>query len=407
MATITSPRLYTNSQYSFYNDSRFGPGNSLYINNAVVVNKGNDLKTGVSNPNWRQQVQRKQDASTSYTRVGTRVTPLYMIGNWFEPYEFNGTTYWYHGFNRLVQTGDGFDMISDGDDLALRDIALGRLKKRLSSGIGGFNALAPTVELREMRELIHQIAGSGTKLIKALIAIKKTRGASAYRFASEAWLAWSFAIKPTLHDVKSASEAVNSYLTRSDLHLRLFGTASKQWVSSADYGNSAGIYPDISWNRVGRAKHTLSYRYACALDLYLRSGNNYGASDHFGLEVESLPSTAWELFPFSWLVDYFATVGPFLDDTFVVPPGSTRYLILQKKYTMECEIVGRHVSSNRRAFGHDQMVPGSLFYTRYDRTPLASLPHLSLRLKTTDEIGKGAVNKLLNLASILGSSRRR
>ena len=402
MPTIVTPRFVRFRQYYDLFDTQ--SGYSIFTNTDSYPQIGNDTTVGTSNPNWRQQVSRKQDASTAYIRDSCKFVHCYLSGDYRTPYVFNGVNHYYNsrGFTSVVE---GFDLRNNADDTSLRDVALARLKKRLSAAVGSFDGLAPTVELREMRGLIRTIASSGTDLVKALIAIKKTKGKSAYHYASKAWLTWSFAIKPTLSDVAKASEAVAAYLERRDLSLKLSGTASKRWTTSFDYGVSTGAY-QAPYRRWVEAEHTLSYRYLCSLDLALKSGNNYGLDDHFGFELGALPSTAWELFPFSWLADYFGTVGAYLGDTFVIPPGSTRYLILQKKYQMVGKIFAEH-KPFAGTFGSFKCVPGQLLYTRYDRTPLTSLPHLSLRLKTVDEIGVNAVNRLLNLAALLGSSRKR
>jgi len=403
MPTETIPHVVRFTQSSVYWDTRQGGPYPFSSSDTTSVD-GNNTRLLNSNPNWRQQVARKQDATTDYSRVTRTSVPCRLYGESDTPYFSFGKWWHYYGRN-LVSFVDGAQLISDSEDTALRDIALARLKRRLSDKVGDWSAMAPVAELRETRGLLTGLAHSATGVVRALIDIKRTRGKSAYKYASEAWLTWSFGVKPLLADIKKANESIEAYLLRNDVTLKLSGSANKKWISGLRSNGHTGAY-NAPYSRLFRAEHELSYRYASGMNLKLKSGNNYGVDDHFGLELKALPSTAWELVPFSWVVDYFTTAGAYFEDTFEMPPGSLKYLMLQRRYKMICYVEGVHVPISGTVMSTDQSHGGLYTYINFSRTKLSSLPFRSLRFKTADEIGKSAVNKLLNLASVLGSSSR-
>jgi hypothetical protein len=110
---------------------------------------------------------------------------------------------------------------------------------------------------------------------------------------------------------------------------------------------------------------------------------------------------------YSWVWDYFTTVGAFLDDVFTSDPSKCIYCVKSELYT--AEVVGTVRATANRAYPAttkywEDYVDDAVFtgkYFNFQRTPLAKLPNRALRFKTVDEIGFNAVNKVLNLASVL------
>jgi hypothetical protein len=308
----------------------------------------------------------------------------------------------------------GVSLINSVDDTALRDLALARLKNRLNGDLNQVKLLVPLAELREMRGMIHASANMATDLVKSLLEIKRTKGKSAVKYAADAWLNFSFGVRPFVSDVQNACESISSYLLRQRFTRVVHGSATKTWLAK----EKASATPLFGFNTYNlfEGVHSLSYRYVAGIDFSFLTSNNYGISDQFGFEFASLPASAWELVPYSWLVDYFTTVGAYLDDTFVVPPGSTIYCVLNKRYTLKGESrvsissitpdPGQNALISYFGPSYGNATRPMLDYSTFSRTKLSSLPRRQLRFKTADEIGKNAVNRLLNLTSLLAPSAR-
>jgi hypothetical protein len=403
---VTIPDKYPGYQRESYVDSR-DPGIVQYDGTGpTLFSLGSAIYTQQSNKDWKAKVARRQDATSNYEMARFQYRPL----GWFADSVSrvgNVAVVTAHATNRSVL---GYNSINSADDSAIMDLALSRLKNKLNGNIEQVKLMVPVVELREMRDMIHASASMATDLVNALVKIKKTKGRSAFKYASDAWLNFSFGVRPFVSDMNNIADSISTYLNNKSGGFTkvVHGSATKQWISNETQG-AVHLYGFDTLN-LFEGLNTLSYRYVAGVNFNFLTANNYGISDQFGLNFESLPSSIWELIPYSWLIDYFTTVGAYLDDTFVLPPGSTIYVSLNKRYTLEGALrynrierpndgiqarianEGPPYKANQRPF---------FKYIYFSRTALSSIPHRSLRFKTADEIGKSAVNKLLNLTSLL------
>lgn len=304
--------------------------------------------------------------------------------------------------------------IVDVDDYALMDKALTRIKRKLASESGFFNAAVPVGELRELRRTITGTLPGIKKLLydsAALIAsAKRKKGEKDLRFAKrlervkqdlgDVWLNFNFGIRPTLDDIEKILESIRKYLGAPPT-VRVRGSASKEWFSGEFRTRTSFLYGaevQSQWN----LSHKLRYTYVGGFSLKCTWDADYNLDDQLGLNLNGLPSLGWEWHPFSWVLDYFANVGQWLDDQFVAPPGSLIYLNLSRKYEMN----GKEHGHSYPTLSTDLLLgavssPGEVLFGSFTRTKLTALPHIGFRLRSYDEVGKNAINKLANLASLL------
>lgn len=364
-----------------------------------LVTFGSNSRTRNSNPSWRVNVAKLTDASTDYSRREWVEVVSYLMSG-----ESLTVTpgYTIRGNCQKSSFGGGYSLVNSSDDLVLRDQALARIKNRLASHYGNVQAAVPLAELRELRKTILGIAEVSAGMLHAMTAIRKTRGASAYKWASDAWLNFNFGVSPLIKDAASIALAIQDYMDRKDHHTRLTGSASKDWISGLKETGETGMYGAGVSTR-STAHHSLSYKYIGGFNLLVSAGNNYGVLDHLGFTIDSLPSIAWELVPYSWVIDYFTTVGDYFGDTFTVPSGGTKYLTLNKRYICEIDVDPSFVASPGTLIMSQSIRPGRYKYIEFTRTKLSSLPRAGLHLKSLDTVGHNAVTKLLNLASVLSS----
>lgn len=397
MAVISKKVQIYQSQRSTYVDSRF-PGTNVFANSAGW----SDVCTGFSSvsrnsdPNWRVKVAKKQNASLPYKRVDIEGFPVRLTcetENFGAPWKITGS-------NAMRYLGDTLTSFPSVDP-SVADIALSRLKRKIASHQGDLNAIIPIVELRDLHHTIKGTADLVNGLLNTLITIRKTRGRSAFKYASQAWLTHSFGINPLLADAKAACEALTNFLLRQDHTATLSGEYGTTWVTSS---KNSGITGAIGANVrcTSSVEHSLSYRYAGAFNFLLKSSNDYGAAGYFHAELPALLPTAWELTAFSWVADYFTTFGDFLEDEFTFIPVASLYLNSTRKYEARGTNNLEHVPSAGYIIKSQTTGRATWRYSEFERNVLASLPHRIVRVKTLDEIGgKYALNKVLNLASIL------
>jgi hypothetical protein len=246
-----------------------------------------------------------------------------------------------------------------------------------------------------------------------MIDIKRAKGGSrlddtaeaAYKKAAQAWLAFNFGIRPLVDDVSNAVRSIEDYLRRQDFGIRESASAKKEWFGGYNMGPYTGTYGAFLKHTV-RLHHRLSYRWYCGGATAVGAGNHYGLSEHLGISNEQLVPALWELTPYSWVVDYFTTVGVFLDDLFWVLPGVMSYSGCTRRYECQGEVDNFFIPWDGTSTYHYEVTStkGMGRFTRFEfeRVPFgANLPHVGLHLRSFDEVGYYGVTKLLNLASVL------
>lgn len=349
-------------------------------------------RTFQRNKDWKQLVAKGQSATYPYSRTGGFVKPI----------QYNGISY--GGGQTSLSDGSVIGSVSTGGILNNADLvntATARIKSRLNGHIGHAQLAAPLAESREIHRLVRQINGLGLDAVKAMLALRKTRGKSAFKFAGDVWLGFNFGAKPLIKDIESAANAILDYTTREDKSVRVSGTASRDWASSL-LSNIGQIAEGILMDVYSSYTHKQSVRIVAGVDLKLRSAASYSVTDHLGLEFSALPSTLWELTPYSWMVDYFITVGPWLEDMFYTLPGVAKYVSQSAKYQNE-QVMAPKLNYSSTYRSRIVMTPGSAKYYTFARTVLSALPYRQIQIKSLDQVATDSLSKLLNLASVLAS----
>lgn len=402
MPTTTTPVKAPINMLDITTDSRIASPVVSSSRIMVSYGKGSQVRTTNTNPNYQNQINRGQDASTFYYREFHDLVP-----GWYQAETYQKQpSYTIRGFRKEKGPLGVFPTSFDVNSSSLSAQAAVIMRRKLRQFTGSTNAITPTVELRDLRKTISSAVNLTTSAMKTLIDIKRTKGKSAVKYASDAWLTYSFGISPTLATIDDISESISKYLSREDVTTKDFAYASETWKSRT-YNQGTGPFGAFVQS-TGDFIFTRSCKITAGFKVNLRSSNNYGLGKHLGLELGSLIPTAWELVPFSWVVDYFSNVGEYLDDTFAVDFGPQSVYIVEN---MKLICIGsiRHTvvpsSSSTRIISCVQS-PTEFRYTAFQRKPLTALPKAPLRLKTTDEIGHHAITKLLNLASILGGKTK-
>lgn len=394
-----TPAAESTSINNFYRRVIFG-ARKTGTSAEVVQTNINDLygtyievRNKVKRPGWKLNVAKGLDASNSYSRTGGSSNPSTWSGSgYFWSFGVYYTTRFYGS------TLYGKD-VQDGDDTVLQDVALSRLKRTINSSVGSAQLAAPLAESREIHRLVRQINGFTMDMLRALLELKRSRGKSIAKEAGKIWLFFGFGVNPLIDDVAKAANAILDYQNRSDISRRFSASAKKRWLSSGDSGIWGTLVQGTEYKGHYESRHELSYRYVAGVSLKLRTAATYSVADHLGLTISDLPSVAWELTPYSWVVDYFTTVGPWLDDVFYTLPGATIFVNRNKRYRNE--VVHYPLFRNTTGQSTWSVKNGQTRYFLFKRDVLSSIPVRQLRVKSFDEVAKNGLNKVLNLASVL------
>lgn len=360
----------------------------------------------VSDPLWKNKVMKKLDATNQFKRQICEVSPGQNFGQFrTKPQNIidgspnpSGVMLTSHRSQKLQV----LPPVTPGySHAATRDRAIGQLRRKLDGATDQFKALPPLVESKDLYHLVRNAVDLTKKTVGILVDIKRLRFRDAYRHASDAWLTYSFAVSPLMGDIGNVADSILSYLYKVQPNRRFVGRSTNRSFGSVKTSNITGAR-NATLEGVCQYTVDISYSVVAGMDFSIYAANDYSVLDHFGIKPPELIPTLWELTAFSWVADYFGTLGTFLSDTFSTPPGDTVYVSETRKY----EVIGKtsysYVPAANTSILHKIEIPGYYRFFEIERTRLPNLPVRSLRFKTSDEIGLNSLNKLLNLVSVLG-----
>lgn len=198
---------------------------------------------------------------------------------------------------------------------------------------------APTFlgELRQTLRMMHRPAGALWKNLlgyEAALSKRKRQNPKRWIYSiPELWLEWSFGWKPLMMDIDEAWKAANSLLDEEHVQNCQGSAMDTQQISASasTYLPPGSNYCQCKFNTL--AKENVLYRYRG--DVVVQAATT--CADRFarwGFNPDEFLPTAWELLPWSFLVDYFATIGDFIDASGARTAGlKWTNLTLRRKYT--------------------------------------------------------------------------
>lgn len=296
-------------------------------------------RLGVSNPNWREQIANHQDAGTAFAATKIRlkrhsVASYFMdlhpfhpgqVNPWgfYDPAAYIGQSY----FNYIPL----YDTSQDSaiDNIALRkfydEVAspfdgttfLGELRETVQMFRKPLHALNRSIDLqikknRKLREKAVRDARNrrnwpGKKLPSKPIVDKRALK-NWIRAAGSSYLEWKWGVKPLLDDIEGVFDVLKLQLnapqiTPFDAHCG-WNYILPTIIEDLPEGNCPATL------RIERFHHT-SVKYTGAV--ISRIDSSVSATEALIGPPEQFIATAYELFPYSWLIDYGTTLGEALN----------------------------------------------------------------------------------------------
>ena len=212
--------------------------------------------------------------------------------------------YWISSEEKLL-TGARFDNI-DAQRSNIRSAARTKALLKLSDGKATLG-----VDLAEALTTANMLASDASTLARALLAFKRgnfksipalfginRRDLLSGKFAADKWLQFQYGYKPLYGQIGQYADLLSGQLKKP---LLLFGksvqsaTASQEFLRNRDRTLSRGNY-SARWKTEYCAKVS---------NPYLRSFNEVGLLNPL--------SVAWELVPYSFVVDWFVPIGNVLE----------------------------------------------------------------------------------------------
>lgn len=289
-------------------------------------------RTGESCPNWRQKIALSQNATTPMTAENTEVrSQPGSMRTKFKWDPINGfasqtiTEEYAIGDMMLRSHQSGFYptlgvMATQADNRARANFY--KQVRETQTKLQGMVTLG---EFRETMRMFKKPLSGIQDLIRSytskLRKLKKQKPKKWRDAIAETWLEQRFGWNPLLNDVQDARDAYNSLLDDQKdqvVHVQGSGTQESLDNNHINQYNGIGVSGSRLWivrSLFYHHQHVVRYRGAVVKRAATTATDRFA---RFGFDANQFIPTAWELLPWSFLIDYFANVGDVLDATFTV-----------------------------------------------------------------------------------------
>lgn len=371
--------------------------------------------SGYKNPDWRKQVARGENASTSLTATEkVRYWDGYVEPYYYRQFRYDGNPSKPDAWN--FEAGDflgvrttQFEMPDEISQDTLNAVSR-VLHKKYTDAVTGFRS---GVFLGELQEAIHMIRSPlrtfRQGVDRYLDHVTKTRWIrgrdrrAKTRFVRDSWAEYSFGWAPTLNDIKNGYETLQRAPNWTDVKIRAKGTQSRV----TDTGTS------LVWTGDGLAnlqrtivKYDSGILYSGAVKARVSSARQAEAS-LWGFRLDEFVPTVYELIPYSWLVDYFSNLGDVIDaysTNWVSLSWLTKTTSKTAEKQMKTEFDYKRTKSNlgsrfKYAFGN--AATGIVRRKDVSRVRNAAIPMPTLTFRLP-----GTSTKFLNLAALARFGKR-
>lgn len=362
-------------------------------------------RTGADDPMWRRKVASGVNA-TNY---------LYAYRKWaeFRPSKLHTGFTESSGYSHLTvydETHHPFpeDVINNVNADALKkasnDAVMG-IRNKIRKETETFKGLPFLGELREAAHMLRNPAealakGVNEHLEKAAKKRKRSRKGAA-NVSADMWLEAAFGWAPLINDIQGIAEATLRRYEDSGIK-RVSGSGKESWAyASVDSGGSNN-YHQYYYDR--HVIGTVDVNYTAGVNTNITRSNNAleRVIENGAFEWREVIPAAWELVPWSFLVDYFGNIGDVLNAATQSLTNVT-WVAKRVRTTQEVRCSGlpfsKSLSSSVTTVSAD---PG------FSRSTLsiiersaAEIPIPELRFELP-----GRKSQLLNIAALLGSRLR-
>lgn len=280
-------------------------------------------RTGVSVPNYASKIKRGESATSPMTLdlVYTGFTPPKLqvkYTNKLCPYNYGKQPLNQHGgVSSVSQLQKQWppDAIPTDLEVTADSIAAIQIRKKIRALTQSYEGLTFLGELREALSMIRSPVRSlrlKTDLFLREVRSKHELGKrmpSWPQVLADTWLEFSFGAKPLMGDITSAANAAIDI--KSDAIRRVVGIGEAERTrNDPDYTSGVlGLPIVVSYENRMIWKAGVMYRAGVRTSCNASQGSLERIVDAGGFDLANVVPTAWELVPWSFLVDYFVSVG--------------------------------------------------------------------------------------------------
>jgi len=317
-------QLGRSSYGSYYNQDGFDEDaqSGLSARENISVS---DTFAGVKNPRWKQQIRNGQDATT--VASGTKYR---LGGNGFFSatidYQFGAFGSWPGGRGHTRRfLADGYMGLPVSPFQAVPDDVFDSVNNRaISSFIDDCQSHQSSFEsgqdIGEIRETIHSLIHPMSALREHVLSyfdilqrkrIGKGRRILPYKALTSTYLEWTFGWKPLAQDVADAISKLGRIHPQIE---RAKGKSTQRFeyfTGSVDLGAGPGLSAWMPMRALTDATYSGSFsvRFKGAVRSKANPDGRVPLVQDLQLDLPHWLPTAWDLLPYSWIVDYFLNIG--------------------------------------------------------------------------------------------------
>nr|UJQ85504.1 MAG: hypothetical protein 1 [Leviviridae sp.] len=317
------PYTKTSSKYDrfdTYRSDRFAAIPQDFILVPGSLKTFTQTKTGDYLPNWKTIIRNGGDATTTFSGTKQECTArpgsakIYFFHN---PGGGKPRTVEFQLWGGYTTNPSPQTFYTGADETKATNQALIRLYQDIRSNQTHFSGMT---FLGEMREAISMIRRPAQALRKGLgdyfSTLRKRKGrAPKHRLRSilsDTWLEYSFGWMPLINDVKAAAEALARFEDdKRRTTARGYGIHETA-TNTQNVALSATNYMYYDSNVRDYAKCEVIYKVGLSFAGSAPFGSARRLAELSGFTLSEFVPTAWELVPWSFLVDYFSNVGDIL-----------------------------------------------------------------------------------------------
>ncbi len=286
-------------------------------------------RTGTRLPNHRKVISDGENATTPLTARWETVeysgTPHGFSTQIYTNPSFPGKIWTRRNLGNILETNDTANFLGLDPTLDISfvdNLARAAFFKKLHTVERQFQGYVFLGELQETLRMLRHPTQTLHNLAKDFLGTlgkrKRANPKSWMNGLGQAWLEQSFGWKPLMNDISDAVKAYNRF-TKPTQQVQISASSKKIYDLSntlsgfGKVGSSAILNQGCVWRCVYSTlfeTHTVRYKGALRSRVECPRWGDYSL---FGFEPKEFIPAAWELLPWSFLVDYFTNIGDILD----------------------------------------------------------------------------------------------
>jgi len=378
---------------------------------SAVVRGVSRVMTGNENPNWRKQIAAGENATTSLSGTYQSIDGA-TSGNFHTVIDglYGGRKTFKVSGHIAVYLGTYYPW---GTWTSFADArASNRFLSKIRSAAVQVSGPTFLGEMREALQMIKKPAAGLQDSIKRYLdnvkRAKRQRGRKPNDWMGDLgnlWLENSFGWQPLMNDIQSGIDAYNSLFEKTRvIRISAGGSDTKMFANTVSSMTLPGTGSWYAIDATGtKCSNTNIVRYRGAL----RSQAATTARDRFarfGFTPSEFVPTAWELLPWSFLIDYFASVGDVLSGAVT---DTSNVLWVNRSEVKKTQVVYSAKPRTPRSDWptlkyNDTSSPSLAVFNSKSVSRSAGIgvptPKLSFQIPSTD-------GKLANIAALLAQAR--